>query len=41
MKDLEAASINDVRDFFRTYYVLNNATLVSSAISTRRKPRIW
>ena len=28
MKDLEAASINDVRDFFRTYYVPNNATLV-------------
>ena len=28
MKDLEAASINDVRDFFRTYYVPNNATIV-------------
>src|SRR5829696_9477364 len=28
MEDLEAASINDVRDFFRTYYVPNNATLV-------------
>jgi len=28
MKDLEAASINDVRDFFRTYYVPSNATLV-------------
>src|SRR6266516_2154145 len=28
MKDLEAASIADVRDFFRTYYVPNNATLV-------------
>jgi zinc protease len=28
MKDLEAASITDVRDFFRTYYVPNNATLV-------------
>ena len=28
MKDLEAASIDDVRDFFRTYYVPNNATLV-------------
>ena len=28
MKDLEAASINDVRDFFRTYYVPNNATLI-------------
>jgi zinc protease len=28
MEDLEAASIADVRDFFRTYYVPNNATLV-------------
>jgi zinc protease len=28
MTDLEAASITDVRDFFRTYYVPNNATLV-------------
>src|SRR3990167_3286242 len=26
MKDLEAASIDDVRAFFRTYYVPNNAT---------------
>ena len=28
MADLEAASIADVRDFFETYYVPNNATLV-------------
>jgi zinc protease len=28
MKDLEAASIEDVREFYRTYYVPNNATLV-------------
>jgi zinc protease len=28
MKDLESASIEDVREFFRTYYVPNNATLV-------------
>jgi zinc protease len=28
MNDLEAASIADVRDFFQTYYVPNNATLV-------------
>ena len=28
MADLEAASINDVRDFFKTFYVPNNATLV-------------
>jgi zinc protease len=30
MKDLEAASVEDVRDFFRTYYVPGNATLVLS-----------
>jgi zinc protease len=28
MVDLEAASIEDVRDFYRTYYVPSNATLV-------------
>jgi len=28
MADLEAASIDDVRDFFKTYYVPGNATLV-------------
>jgi zinc protease len=28
MADLEAASIEDVREFFRTFYVPNNATLV-------------
>ena len=28
MKDLEAASIDDVREFFQTYYVPNNATAV-------------
>ncbi len=30
MADLEAASIDDVRDFFRTYYVPENATMVIS-----------
>jgi zinc protease len=28
MVDLEAASVDDVRDFYRTYYVPSNATLV-------------
>ena len=28
MKDLDAASIDDVREFFQTYYVPNNATAV-------------
>src|SRR5205814_5054845 len=27
MVDLEAASVDDVRDFYRTYYVPSNATL--------------
>src|SRR5262249_56593197 len=27
MVDLEAASVEDVRDFYRTYYVPSNATL--------------
>jgi zinc protease len=30
MADLNAATIQDVRDFFKTYYVPNNATLVVS-----------
>jgi zinc protease len=28
MEDLEAASVDDVRDFYKTYYVPSNATLV-------------
>src|SRR3954453_13165237 len=28
MKDLDAASVDDVREFFKTYYVPNNATAV-------------
>jgi predicted Zn-dependent peptidase len=28
MKDLDAASVDDVRDFFRTFYVPSNATVV-------------
>jgi zinc protease len=28
MEDLEAASVDDVRDFYRTYYTPSNATLV-------------
>jgi zinc protease len=30
MKDLDAATVDDVRDFYKTYYVPNNATLVLS-----------
>src|SRR5206468_2206886 len=28
MKDLDAATIQDVRDFYHTYYVPNNATVI-------------
>src|SRR5207244_2936138 len=28
MEDLEAASVDDVRDFYQTYYVPSNATMV-------------
>ena len=27
-QDLEAATVNDVKDFFATFYVPNNASLV-------------
>ena len=38
MADLEAASIDDVRDFYATYYVPENAVARrSSATSTRRR----
>ena len=42
MKDLEAASIDDVREFFRTYYVPNNATLVLVGdFDTQGSARRW
>jgi len=35
MADLDAASLEDVRDFFRTYYAPNNASLaIAGAVST-------
>src|SRR5215210_3492177 len=37
MKDLEAASIGDVRDFFKTYYVPANATLEMVGDLERKK----
>ncbi len=37
MADLDAASLEDVSAFFRTYYAPNNASWRSSATSTRRR----
>ncbi|MFI5206518.1 MAG: M16 family metallopeptidase [Gemmatimonadales bacterium] len=39
MTDLEAASIEDVRNFFRTWYVPNNATLVIAGAVTPAEGR--
>ena len=39
MDDLDAATLDDVRDFFRTWYVPNNAVLTSPATSTRPRRR--
>jgi len=36
MADLQAATLEDVRQFFQTYYTANNATLAIAAISPRR-----
>jgi zinc protease len=37
MEDLDAASLDDVKNFFRIYYAPNNAVLVWWAISRRKK----
>jgi zinc protease len=39
MEDLTAASVNDVRSFFRTYYVPGNATLVVAGDFDRAKTK--
>ena len=41
MADLSAASVEDVKSFFRLYYAPNNATSPSSATSIRRRRRRW
>src|SRR5204863_6720566 len=41
MEDLEAASIDDVREFFETYYVPENARSCWSATSMRRRRSCW
>jgi zinc protease len=41
MEDLSAASLDDVKDFFRTYYVPNNAALVIAGDFNRDSVRVW
>jgi len=41
MTDLSAASLDDVKDFFRTYYAPNNATLVIAGDFNRDSALTW
>jgi zinc protease len=41
MADLNAASLDDVKDFFRTYYTPNNATLVIGGDIDPAQARSW
>ncbi|HXH63833.1 MAG TPA: pitrilysin family protein, partial [Gemmatimonadales bacterium] len=41
MTDLNAASLDDVKDFFRTYYTPNNATLVIGGDIDPAQARAW
>jgi zinc protease len=41
MADLSAASLEDVKDFFRTYYAPNNATLVIAGDFNRDSALTW
>ena len=41
MADLSAASLDDVKQFFRTYYVPNNATLAIAGDFNRDSIRAW
>jgi predicted Zn-dependent peptidase len=41
MEDLDAASLEDVKDFFRTYYAPNNATLSVVGDVDPRQVRAW
>lgn len=40
-EDLEAATLDDVKDFFRQYYTPNNATLVIAGDFDAKKAREW
>jgi len=39
--DIEAARLEDVREFFRLYYAPNNASLAIVGDIDRKKPRPW
>lgn len=41
MEDLSAASMEDVKSFFRQYYVPNNAVLVLSGDFDEKQARVW
>ena len=41
MADLSAASVDDVKEFFRTYYAPNNATLVIAGDFDRDSVKTW
>jgi zinc protease len=41
MEDLSAATLDDVKDFFRTYYAPNNATMVISGAFDRDSAKAW
>ena len=41
MADLSAASLNDVKDFFRTYYAPNNATIAIAGDFNRDSVKTW
>jgi zinc protease len=41
MADLSAASVDDVKQFFRTYYAPNNATVVISGDFNRDSALVW
>lgn len=41
MADLSAASLDDVKTFFRTYYVPNNATLILAGDFNEKQARGW
>src|SRR6185369_2255350 len=41
MADLSAASVDDVKSFFRTYYAPNNATMIISGDFNRDSALVW
>ncbi|MFH4113833.1 insulinase family protein, partial [Acinetobacter baumannii] len=41
LEDLQAASLDDVKSFFRQYYIPNNAYLVLSGDFDEKQARQW